>query len=275
MGYLLRPTYRVSAGYNSMTLDTACWFWYIRTNKESNMIPDYTSKNSDTNKYNLPTLPEGEVVHTIDASGGLPDNAQHGPGKWLWSSALRVPKIGDFVEFKISGTNFGTGRVRAYYTESGWLGLHVERHTPHIDFRGKSHNDAFVFGLDIKKHLTTEEVHFNKALRDARTTTDPNLLEILSHDPSVAIVLSVIGNLATTHATLRELSKHRDPEVRHAVLRELSVRDIEPLPENYISAYHALEAIYNDVESFLNGDMDMDFNDLFAAIRDTASEVLH
>lgn len=238
------------------------------------MIPDYTSKNSDTNQYNLPALPEGEIVHTVGASGELPDNAQHGPGKWLWSSALPVPKIGDIVEFKISGTNFDTGRVRAYYTESGWLGLHVERDTPLIDFRGKSHNDAFVFGLDVVTTGAIEAARFNKTLRDARTTTDPNLLEILSHDSCVAIVLSVIGNLATTHATLRELSKHRNPEVQHAVLRELSVRDIEPLPENYITAYEALEAILNDVQAFLDDDMDVDFNDLFASIRDTAAEVL-
>ena len=46
----------------------------------------------------------------------------------LWSSLGPLPRIGTRVRVTMNG--LGPGIVRGYFTESGWLGLHVELTAP-------------------------------------------------------------------------------------------------------------------------------------------------
>ena len=103
-----------------------------------------------TPRYDLSTLPAPIVPSTIDGETGA---AKNPTDAYVWSGSFPLPGIGAPVTVRING--LGTGIVRAYFVEHGWIGVHVTLDTPpdwHVKQNAgrKYPGQALVFGIEIK-----------------------------------------------------------------------------------------------------------------------------
>lgn len=107
------------------------------------------------NTYNLTNLPA--YVKAI-AGDGCTAAAK-------WSGAFEPPAIGDTVVVKVNG--IGPAKVRAYFVQHGWLGVHVDPVSPpewYIKQNGLG-APCHVFGAEISlpEALTVEGVTYGSA----------------------------------------------------------------------------------------------------------------
>lgn len=100
--------------------------------------------------YGLLDLPAGVKATRRHVSGSGEPLQVPEPGELLWSGAWPIPAIGSRVQITFNG--LGSGTVRSYFTEAGWLGVHVvldsqpdwhKRQNPGRDY-------ALVFGIEVR-----------------------------------------------------------------------------------------------------------------------------
>jgi hypothetical protein len=84
---------------------------------------DTMSANTVPNAYYLREAP-AYLAPVRNAEG---DTVNYGDVA-LWSGLADPPAVGTRVRVTMNG--LGPGTVRGYFTESGWLGLHVELEAP-------------------------------------------------------------------------------------------------------------------------------------------------
>ena len=74
------------------------------------------------NRYNLTNLPDYKKVGPRSMLNGDPN------GIPMWSGNTAPPAIGDPVGVRIN--RIGLAKVRGYFVEAGWLGVHVDPVAP-------------------------------------------------------------------------------------------------------------------------------------------------
>lgn len=82
-----------------------------------------------SSRYNLQTVPEGR-----------------------WSGSKPIPAIGERVHINLNG--FGSGTVRGYFIEEGWVGVEVEcdqRPEWHLKQNGDRHSHPLVCGAELSQ----------------------------------------------------------------------------------------------------------------------------
>lgn len=107
--------------------------------------------------YSLSAIPLPTVAPEYDTDRNIinkPDPSR----ALLWSGSF-LPQRGDKV--RINFNQLGTGTVVAYFTEHGWLGVHVKLDKPPAWHRkqnaGREFSDqALVFGAEIHPHPNKE-----------------------------------------------------------------------------------------------------------------------
>jgi hypothetical protein len=101
------------------------------------------------NAFYLPVLPPFAAPERDTPDG---DVTNYGPAA-LWSGIGDPPTLGSRVLVTMNG--LGSGTVKAYFVESGWLGVHVDLDSPpewwvkqNVRYHGRQ-RWATVFGAEV------------------------------------------------------------------------------------------------------------------------------